>query len=415
MDVLASAGGCFAGAATLITCFARSGRTEEHPHEWLYMALAYGRKDLVVKGDPDINWNDAHPHFGPPLLAIGGKGIQLEVESAFQEADPYYGFSPESKEFIKDLQALFEVALKRGADPSLRCPLSCGGCVHFTVRGGGSVIYDMKEAVAGRSALSLWSAFSQRAKELDSSKSEQLPLASSFFDGILSLLLHVIPKHRGIVPKRQPRQESLCMTEVPEATTGLWQKVMQDESCDVVLQCTDGEVLVHSAVIGSSSEVLAAMLRWPSSSVTSDEAQLCRTRRRVELQDRSEAIEAWKLLVYTGLPPHEGLSTTLLVEVLDISHRWQDHLLECGLLTAALAKRVVDGESCACVLEAALFRDLQDLRSECLAFARRSREMRRDWERGRFSGDVAEHLSSIFGVTRRGASNKMVPVRRWDL
>merc|ERR1719409_1589473 len=133
--------------------------------------------------------------------------------------------------------------------------------------------------------------------------------------------------------------------------------------------------------MAGASQVFAAMLRWPSSSATSNEAsepQLCQPPRRVELEDRREAVEAWKLLVYTGLPPQEGLSTELLLEVLDISHRWQDHLLECGLLTAALAKRVVDGESCVHVLEAALARDLSDLRSECLAFARRSREVRRD-------------------------------------
>ena len=119
-------------------------------------------------------------------------------------------------------------------------------------------------------------------------------------------------------------------------------------------------------------------------------------------------------MVYTGLPPEEGLRTSLLLEVLDISHRWQDHLLECGLLTAALAKRVVDGESCACILEVALARDLQDLRSECLAFARRSREIRRDWERGQFSGEVARQLGALYGVPRRGTS-KVALSCRWDL
>merc|ERR1712232_709926 len=97
--------------------------------------------------------------------------------------------------------------------------------------------------------------------------------------------------------------------------------------------------------------------------------KLCRSPRRVELEDQCEAVEAWKLLVYTGLPPQEGLSTTLLLEVLDLSHRWQDHLLECGLLPAALAKRVTDAESCKIILEAALTRDLTELRAECLAFA----------------------------------------------
>jgi len=32
-------------------------------------------QDLVVKGDPDINWNEIHAHFGTTLLAIGAKGI----------------------------------------------------------------------------------------------------------------------------------------------------------------------------------------------------------------------------------------------------------------------------------------------------------------------------------------------------
>jgi len=188
----------------------------------------------------------------------------------------------------------------------------------------------------------------------------------------------------------------------------MWQRLMQDEeSCDLTLECPDGEVCVHSVVAASASKVLAALLRWPRK-----EAQ---EPLRVSVEDRREAVEAWRLLVYTGLPPPEGLSTDLLLEVLHLSHRWQDHLLECGLLTAALAKRVVDAESCGRVLDAALARDLPELRSECLAFARRSREVRRDWERGHFPDEVSRQLGAVLGVARRGGTAKAVSTQRWDL
>lgn len=409
MDILAGSAVCFSGGL-LIFLQSKRSRKEEHPQEWLFTALACGRRDLVVKGDPDIYWNEPHPHFGTPLHAIGGMGIQLQVDGW-----PYYDFNEESNACIKDLLALFEFAIKRGADPAVICPCSCSGCIRFTVRGGGKILYDLKEPVGGRSVISVWLALSQRAKDLDNHHPDQLPLASSFFDGILSLLLHIIPKHEGCVPKCQGSLGHPAMAEVPEATAGMWQKMMQnEEACDVVLRCPDGEVRVHSAVVSSASKVLSAMLCWPREVVVEAEGHAWEPR-HVQLEDRREVVVAWRELVYTGLPPAEGLTTALLLDVLDLSHRWQDHLLECGLLTSALAKRIVDGESCGLVLQAALAKDLPDLRSECLTFARRSREVRRDWERGLFSSEVSKQLGSVLGVARRGGSVRAASTRRWDL
>jgi len=382
----------------------RSWRREEHPNEWIFTALAYGRGDLVAKGDPDMNWNEPHPQHGTPLHAIGGKGIELEVAGY-----PHYSWTNESSCCITDLLALFEFALKRGADPSIICPNGCSGVVRFRVVTGDtpSPLYDLRQPVAGRSSISLWLAFSQQAKELDDQRPNQLPLASSFFDGILALLLRDIPKHKGIVQKRQGRRGSPAMVELPEATASMWQKMMMnEESCDVILQCVGGDVRVHSAIVASSSKVLSAMLQWPR-----DES---REPWQVPLEDSKEAVEAWRLLVYTGLPPADGFTTDLLLEVLDLSHRWQDHLLECGLLTTALAKHVVDADSCGRVLEAALTKDLPELRSECLAFARRSRELRRDWEQGHFSGETAKHLGNVLGASRKG-TERPAGLRRWDL
>jgi len=385
-------------------------KKEEHPHEWLFMALAYGRKDLVRKGDPDMDWNEPHPEFGTPLHAIGGNGIRLEVEGW-----PDYDWTPESNACIKDLLALFEFAMKRGADPAVICPRETTGRVSFVVRAnaggvdGTRVLYDLREPVGGRSAISLWMALSHSARELDNRSPEQLPLASNFFDGILSLLLNVIPKHKGFAPKCRGRTCSPCMAEVPEATARMWQRVMHgEEQCDVVLQCSDGDVHVHSAVLAGASKVLSAMLRWPREDDDGMRQPLAAPSRegwRVPLQDRKESVEVWRVLIYTGLPPAEGLTTALLLDVLDLSHRWQDHLLQCGLLTAALARRIVDGcdgESFRDVLEAALTKELPELKGECLAFARRSREVRGDWERGLFSGTAAEaQLAAVYEVTGR--------------
>ena len=345
--------------------------------------LVYERIPRIFKG---FRASEVHPHYGTPLHAIGAGGIHLEVDGG-----PYYGWTADSTAAVKDVLALFEFAMKRGADPRSPCPASCAGCVRFVVRCGKSVLYDLKEPVGGRSTLSLWLALSQQARKLDGDKPEQLPLASAFFDSILALLLHVLPKHSGRVCRRESRAGAPAMTEVPQAAPGLWRRVMEEEGpCDVVLACEGGEVRVHSTVVAHASKVLAAMLRWPRQGPEDSW--------RVPLPDRREAVEVWRVLVYTGLPPVEGVAMDLLLEVLDLSHRWQDHLFECGIVAAALARRVVDGQSCAKILEAAVAKDLPELRDECLAFARRSQEMRRAWEGGQFAGEVDRRLATVLEV-----------------
>lgn len=402
---------------------------EEHPQEWLFTALAYGRRDVVVKGDPDLNWNDAHPHYGTPLHAIGAGGNLLEVEGW-----PDYEWTEASNAYIKDLQSLFEFAMGRGADPAALCPCHCPGAVAFTISeaGTGKMIYQFNEPVGGRSAISLWLAFSQRAREWESNHPNQLPLASSFFDGIISLLLHVIPKYRGSVTKKrglrhggEPALALPAMEEVPEATTTLWAQVMsegaRDEGLgpgDVVFQCRGGDVRVHSCVASCASRVLSAMLQWPRKE---DEVSPPWV---VPLDDRREAVEAWRVLIYTGLPPQEGMSTDMLLDVLDLSHRWQDHLLKCGILVAALVKRIVDSRTCGLILDTALSKDLPELRGECLAFARQSKEVRRDWELGNFSEEASRQLGAIFEKVPRSerrsrsaasASGGANTGRRWEL
>jgi len=382
---------------------------ERHPQEWLFAALAYGRRDLVEKGDPDIHWNEMHRHFGSPLHAIGAGGISLELTGW-----PRYEWSEESNAIIKDLLALFEFALRRGADPALACPRQCAGSVRFVARCEGEVIYDLKEIVGGRSAISLWLAFSQRARELDNASPYQLPLASSFFDAILSLLLRVLPKH-GTARAQRPE---LATAEVPEATIELWRRLMeQEETTDLVLRCPDGDVRMHTVVAMSASRVLSAMLRWPSPEP--EQRSNDPHRMVVVLEDRQEVVEAWRLLVYTGLPPPAGVSTELLLDVLALSHRWQDHLLEKGLLTAALARRVVDRDSCGVVLDAALVRNIPELRSACLAFARESREVQQLWESGGFSVEASRQLDAALAETPTAAPARrpspMMTVRSWDL
>mmetsp|Transcript_143372 Transcript_143372/g.458259 ORF Transcript_143372/g.458259 Transcript_143372/m.458259 type:complete len:439 (-) Transcript_143372:424-1740(-) len=394
--VAATAVAAAAGLAWLK--WSRLLKVEEPPHEWMFTALAHSRKDIVLKGDPDMSWNEVHPRFGTPLHSIGAAGICLKVEG-----HPTYDWTLESAACIKDLFSLFEFALQRGADPNVVCPRTCTGSIKFVVKD----IYDLQEPVAGRSPISLWLALSQRAQAIDGERPLQLPLASSLFDGVLALLLHRVPKHRGL-PRRLGGPGAPAMVDVPEATTGLWQRIMcSEDSADVVLACPDGEVLVHSAVVASASKVLSAMLRWPRQEQASGELV------RVPLQDSHQAVEAWRVMIYTGLPPQEGLSTQLLLEVFEISHRWQDHLLDCGLLAAALARRVVDAETCKQVLEMALTRDLPELRAECLAFARRSREVRRAWEEGFFEGEATRHLQLVLchgsSIVSRNGSRRVSP------
>eukprot|EP00928_Gymnodinium_smaydae_P072166 TRINITY_DN55582_c0_g1_i1.p1 TRINITY_DN55582_c0_g1~~TRINITY_DN55582_c0_g1_i1.p1 ORF type:complete len:264 (+),score=48.10 TRINITY_DN55582_c0_g1_i1:95-793(+) len=187
------------------------------------------------------------------------------------------------------------------------------------------------------------------------------------------------------------------MVSVPEAAVELWQSVMLGEdTCDTTLRCVDGDLAAHACVLASSSRVLAAMLRWPH------EREPQPSRLILPLQERQEVVEIWRCLVYTGLQPAGALSTELLLEVAELSHRWQDHLLLSGLLASALARRVVDAESCGLVLEVALARDLPELRNECLAFARRSWEVRQDWERQRFIADVQRQLDGVFSVAAFG-------------
>merc|ERR1712217_123331 len=245
---------------------------------------------------------------------------------------------------------------------------------------------------------------------IDSGKPDQLPLASSFFDGILSLLLHVIPKHQGCA---SPHMSMTAMVEIPEATASLWQRVMRStDTCDVVFQCPDEEVKAHSFLVAGTSKVVSAMLQWPVN--PSDRMEHGGDLRYVKLDVPAEVVQTWKELVYTGLPPTDGLNTELLLDVLDLSHRWQDHLFESGLLTTVLAKRITDSDSFCQILEAALAKDLSELRGECFAFARRSKEVRRDWERGLFSDEISKQLGSIFAITRRGTSGRAT-TRRWDL
>lgn len=403
LETIACSGGSMLGVAMLVgLVFKRREKAGDHPQEWLFSALSCARRDVLVKGDPDINWNDTHPRHGTPLHAIGTKGIEMEADGW-----PSYDWTPESKASIKDILALFEFALQRGADPTAICPRRCSSSVRFRVRVGRSVLFDLKEEVGGKSVISLWLALSEQAKVLEKRNPEQLPLTSSFCDGILSLLLHVVPKHQGFVD-RQCRISEPPMAEVPEATARMWQRVMDSESGDVIFACVDGDVVMHSAVMSSTSKVLAAMLCWPR-----DDPQWPW---RVELQDTCVAVKTWRALVYTGLPPvGVELTTALLLEVLDISHRWQDHLLECGILVAALTKRVSDSDSCSLVLQAAIAKDLTELRNECLAFARRSKEVQRDWEKGLFPEDVGKHFGAMFAVTRRGAGKTDIKGSgRWD-
>jgi hypothetical protein len=237
------------------------------------------------------------------------------------------------------------------------------------------------------------------------------------------------------------------MEEVPEANEGMLQAVMSNDiKCDVVLRCPDGDVGVHSAVLATASRVLAAMMLWPTegdaSLLTPDApptsnqfcmqaeahdvqvSQLGRPRigltpRMLPLQDRRAVVEAWRELVYTGLPPfaeEDRLTTDLLLDILDLSHRWQDLLFQSGLLTAALARRVRDdsgSEACGKILEAAIARELPALRSECLAVARRSSEVRRDWEQGLFTGEVKRQLDSLFGLSALSGMGSS-PSRRWN-
>mmetsp|Transcript_49118 Transcript_49118/g.105683 ORF Transcript_49118/g.105683 Transcript_49118/m.105683 type:complete len:437 (+) Transcript_49118:73-1383(+) len=371
----------------------RREKVEEHPHEWLFSALAHIRKDIVEKGDPDMNWNEIHPKFGTPLHAIGSHNIDLEVEGW-----PYYDWSRQASATIKDLLALFKFALRRGADPNLICPRTCTGAIRLCV----GELYTVSEPIAGRSPISVWLALSQKLQDKAPENECQLPLGASLCDSILSLLLNNVPKHRGLPPRKNSMHPA--MVSLPESTTSMWQRIMNtEESADVTLRCPDGEAFLHSIVVTNASRVLAAMVRWPRQDDASSSAER-RPQLVVEVEEPKQVVEAWKLMVYTGLPPQEQLQLKTLLQVLQLSHRWQDHLWNSGLLVAAVKRRLQDSESCLEILESALATDIPSLRDECLAYARRSRDVQRSWQRGDLSEPVARELDRVFAHLRIDAS-----------
>lgn len=307
------------------------GRTEST--RWLWDAFKNLDEDVIVSRlvPSEWDWNQVHHQYGTPLMAMVEEGIRLG----------------ENNDHNRPFWRLLRYCLGQGSDPRTEVRNVTG-----TVCGwGGTELFPKLPLVKceGHSGISLVYAVQARLKEHAKQYDAQLKNTRT----MLKIFADFVPQ--GKVKK----------VSVHEKVVDTWEAFMNDErfgdiELDVIAPkaCNSGKIKANSGLLRTVSFVLDATLSSPM-----------RERETGIIKVEGVSVEAVRLflyLVHTGTTTAE-LEPTLLLDCLDIAHRWQvNHVVD--MVENALIG-LVNARILLPCFEAALRKDLPALRIACKSFA----------------------------------------------
>jgi len=289
----------------------------------------------------DWDWNQIHPVYGTPLMAIVKEGIRLNENS--EDSAPVW--------------RLLRTCLAAGADPRVEAKQVSG-----SIGWGGNEQFPKIEAVKheGHSAISLVLATMAACQKHQKQYTAQIANCEK-----------MLKMFAGFVPKNEGNKVS-----VPEAVVDMWEAILEDEaSCDVRLvirgeagrepsakgcdAATGAGVLkAHRAVLRRASCVLDALLGSPMQEGKTGVINVDGV--------TYEAAKQVLQLIYTGTISDEPKAAVML-GVIDLAHRWQvAHVVD--MAERALIN-LVNLESLGEICEAAVLKELPALRAACKRFA----------------------------------------------
>lgn len=303
--------------------------------KWIWMALQRLDTKLLLSKliPPDWDWNQAHPVHGTPLMATVNEGMRLGTNGS--EGAP--------------LWKLLNCLLAQGADPrkvAIKASgqiCSCGGTGEFPQ-------LDWVKS-DGHSAISLVYAILNQLEKHDKHYGLQIKNGEK--------MLEAFSKYEP-----ECHDKKVC---VSEDVVEMWEDILlQEQGSDVQLQVIGstgqlaGNALrAHSVVLRRVSRVLGAALSTPMQEGNTGII-------RVEGVS-AEAVRLCLHLIYTGTTCSDSPKPALLLQALDLAHRWQvNHVV--SMLERGLAN-LVSGATLAEIFEAAVLKDLHVLRNVCKAFA----------------------------------------------
>lgn len=295
---------------------------------WLWEALRNLKVDLVTSQmvPVDWDWNQIHPVYGTPLMAIVKEGIRLNENS--EDSAPVW--------------RLLRTCLAAGADPRVEAKQVSG-----SIGWGGNEQFPKIEAVKheGHSAISLVLATMAACQKHQKQYTAQIANCEK-----------MLKMFAGFVPKNEGNKVS-----VPEAVVDMWESVLEDEaSCDVrlVVSGGDGVLRAHRAVLHRASCVLDALLGSPMQEGKTGVIHVD----GVSFEAAKQVLQ----LIYTGTICDEPKACVML-GVIDLAHRWQvAHVVD--MAERALIN-LVSLESLGEICEAAVLKELPALRAACKRFA----------------------------------------------
>mmetsp|Transcript_19860 Transcript_19860/g.46183 ORF Transcript_19860/g.46183 Transcript_19860/m.46183 type:complete len:230 (+) Transcript_19860:424-1113(+) len=187
-----------------------------------------------------------------------------------------------------------------------------------------------------------------------------------------------LSKGRMVWQMRVPRLKSLMQTllrssgpsesssrqQVASSVLDLWEAIRADTAThDLTIRCAESTVTAHSHVVAKASPVVSAML----SSGMQEAAK-----KEVCVDCSSGSVSFLLDLLYTGSSCQE-ISAEIGLSALDLAHRWQlndtDSMLERALIGMLSADNFVE------VAEAALLKDLGQMKAACRRFATENKEV----------------------------------------
>lgn len=148
------------------------------------------------------------------------------------------------------------------------------------------------------------------------------------------------------------------------------------------------ELRAHAAVLRSASKVVRAML---------SPAFLEGSTARVELNFDRSAVRLLLAVIYTGEEPDDGCEAASLEDLLsaaELAHQWDvGHAVSA--LEAAAGKRL-EAAHFGHAAEVAARLQLPQLAAACVAFAKHSADVKRDFKASEFSPAVQAVLAKVF-------------------
>lgn len=310
---------------------------------WLWEALRNLKVDLVTSQmvPMDWDWNQIHPVYGTPLMAIVKEGIRLNENS--EDSAPVW--------------RLLRTCLAAGADPRVEAKQVTG-----SIGWGGNEQFPKIEAVKheGHSAISLVLATMAACQKHQKQYTAQIANCEK-----------MLKMFAGFVPKTEGNKVS-----VPEAVVDMWEAILEDEASTDVRLIIKGEggrevatkgcephngagvLKAHRAVLRRASCVLDALL---GSSMQEGKSGV------IHVDGVSfEAARQVLQLIYTGTICDEPKAAVML-GVIDLAHRWQvAHVVD--MAERALIN-LVSLENLGEICEAAVLKELPALRAACKRLA----------------------------------------------